>query len=99
MRTPGLTAKSEVFTVGRTYAGVLGPIGFFAMTLRGWKQGAGVEPLLLSALLALVALAAVGYIVGRLAAWTVEDSLKTQIDRELAVGKADAVASGAQRSP
>jgi hypothetical protein len=73
-----------VLTVGRTYAGVLGPIAFLTVALRGWKQGSGVEPSLLSAWLALVAFAALGYVVGRLAAWIVEESVKSRINQELA---------------
>lgn len=70
--------------MGRTYAGVLGPIAFLTMAARGWKQGGDVEPVLLSAWLALVAFAALGYVVGRVAAWIVEDSVKTRINWELA---------------
>ena len=86
--------------MGRTYAGVLGPIAFLTMAVRGWKQGSEVEPALLSAWLALVTFAALGYVIGRLAGWIVEESVKSRIDQELAAQEALAqTAGGSAKSP
>jgi hypothetical protein len=85
--------------MGRTYAGVLGPIAFLTVTVRGLKQGGGVEPVLLAAWLALVAFAALGYVVGRLAGWMVEQSVMSRIDQELTAREAEAQAAAASKSP
>jgi hypothetical protein len=57
----------------------------FALALvRGWKNGTPGETALLTAWLGLVAMAGVGYLIGRLAQWIVEDSVRTRILLDLA---------------
>lgn len=74
--------------MGRVYAGILGPLAFLAVAVRGWKNGWPTESSLLSAWLAFVALAAIGYIVGRLAEWIVDESVRTRMLAELAAREA-----------
>ena len=74
--------------MGRVYAGILGPLAFLAVVIRGWKNGWPTESSLLSAWLAFVALAAIGYIVGRLAEWIVDESVRTRMLAELAAREA-----------
>ena len=74
--------------MGRVYAGILGPLAFLSVLVRGWKNGWPTESSLLSAWLAFVALAAIGYIVGRLAEWIVDESVRTRMLAELAAREA-----------
>ena len=70
--------------MGRIYAGVLGPVAFLTVLIRGWKDGADSDAALLAAWLGLVVMASVGYVAGRLAQGIVEDSVRTRIAQELA---------------
>jgi hypothetical protein len=74
--------------VGRTYAGILGPLAFFAVLARGLKGGWPMESSLLSAWLALVSMALVGYVLGRFAQWIVDDSVRIRMREELAAREA-----------
>lgn len=74
--------------MGRTYAGILGPLAFLAVLIRGWRSGWPYEGLLLSAWLSFVAMAAIGYLVGRLAEWIVDESVQSRIVAELAAREA-----------
>jgi hypothetical protein len=56
--------------------------------VRGWKNGWPTESSLLSAWLAFVALAAIGYIVGRLAEGIVDESVRSRMLAELAAQEA-----------
>lgn len=70
--------------MGRNYAGVLGLLAFFTTLARGLTQGANAEGTLLIACLALLIFAVVGYVIGSLAAWNVEQSIRAQLADEVA---------------
>ena len=74
--------------MGRIYAGVLGPLAFLTVVARGLLNGASAQRVLLDAWLFLWIFAAVGYVVGRLAAWVVEDSVRSRLSAELAAQEA-----------
>ena len=66
------------------YAGVLGLLAFVTVVARGVVHSAGTQATLLQASLALMMMGAVGYVIGRLAEWIVEDSVRTTLAAELA---------------
>ena len=74
--------------MGRNYAGVLGPLAFLAVLIRGWRMSADVETTLLTAWLALLAFAAVGWMAGRLADWMTVEAVRTKVSAELAAQQA-----------
>jgi hypothetical protein len=61
--------------MGRSYAGILGPIAFATVIVRGLLAGADVIATLKTATAALFLFAAVGYVAGRIAAGIVRDSV------------------------
>ncbi len=69
--------------MGGSYAGILGPIAFLTALARGWLNAESVEAILLVAWLNLLVFAAVGYVIGRIAGWIVEDSVRAEITAEL----------------
>lgn len=68
--------------MGRVYAGVLGPIAFLTVLARGAMAG-GFETTLITAVACLFAFGAVGAVVGRLAGWIVDESVRTRFGAEL----------------
>ena len=76
--------------MGRTYAGIMGTLGFFTVTSRAVLHNAGAEQSLLTAVLAMFGLAGVGYVLGSIAQSTVEESVRTQIAGELVAQEAAA---------
>jgi len=75
--------------VGRIYAGVLGPLAFTTVTLRGVIGGADPKNLLVAAWLFLILFAAAGYVVGRLADWIIEDAVRSRLATELSPPEAE----------
>ena len=75
--------------MGRKYAGVLGFLAFLTVVGRGLIKGGSLESTLQIAILMMFALAIVGYIVGELAAWVVEESVRSQLASELAEHSAE----------
>ena len=69
--------------VSRTYAGILGVIAFLTVLVRGLIDGGNVETTMQTAVMSLLAMALVGAVVGRLAAWFIEDSVRWQVQCEL----------------
>jgi hypothetical protein len=69
--------------VGRTYAGVLGYLAWVVVVLRGVKEGGAIESVMTTAVVWMIGLAVVGAIVGRLAAWTVSESVRRQLADEI----------------
>jgi hypothetical protein len=74
--------------VGRAYAGIMGPLAFAAVLLRGLGRGWPMESTLLSAWLALVTMAAVGLVAGRLAKGIVDESVRGRMMDEMAAREA-----------
>jgi len=70
------------FAVGRSYAGVLGCLAFLTCIARGLLAASDIQNTLLKATIGLFAFAIVGYIAGRLAAWIVNDSVRSRIAAE-----------------
>ena len=86
--------------MARIYAGILGPLAFLASLARGMMHGGGTETVIRTAWYCLLAFAAAGYVVGRLAEWTIEDSLSSRLAAELAARQAARAAdSGAASEP
>jgi hypothetical protein len=69
--------------MGSSYAGILGPIAFVSMLARGIVGGSSTDSVLLSSTVCLIAFAAIGYVIGRLADQTVLESVKQRFDREI----------------
>jgi hypothetical protein len=69
--------------VGRHYAGILGPLAFFTIAVRGLMQGAGVQSTLLWAAIQLFLFAFIGYVVGQLADWVVFESVRDKVAAEI----------------
>lgn len=79
--------------MGRAYAGILGPLAFVAVLVRGFRHGGAAESILLAAWLGLVAMALVGLVAGRLANGIVEESVRGKMMEELAAREAARQAS------
>ena len=73
--------------MGRSYAGILGPIAFCSVLVQGFFNGAVTESILFRAWMGLVVFAAIGYVSGRLAGWIVEDSVRARVTAEVAADK------------
>ena len=70
--------------MGRTYGGILGLLAFTTILFRGGIDGAGVAGTIQLACFGLLLWALIGCVLGRLAAWTVEESLRAQWHAEVA---------------
>jgi hypothetical protein len=70
--------------MGRRYAGILGLLAFATVLCHDAMHGGGAETTLLAACGALFVFAAVGAIVGSLAAWIVADAVRSKLVRQLA---------------
>lgn len=69
--------------MGQTYAGILGPIAFLLTVARGLIHGGGAETTLKIACLCLFLFAGVGYLLGRIAEYVVEDSVRARLQIEI----------------
>lgn len=65
--------------MGRTYAGILGPLALAVVVARTLVHGGAIEANLLSAWLALLIFAAIGFFVGQWAEWIVGDSVRSML--------------------
>lgn len=70
--------------MARAFAGTMGYLGMAVTLLRGAVAGAGIEATLSSAIIAMIALAIVGGVVGAIAKRTVDESVRSQLERQLA---------------
>ncbi|MCH2121223.1 MAG: hypothetical protein VX520_04925 [Planctomycetota bacterium] len=81
--------------MGPSYAGILGTLAYVIVILRGVLQGYAVEGTIKLSILLLFVFAAIGYVIGKIAESTIEDSIQVQLQRELeALEKTDEVTSG-----
>ena len=81
--------------MGPSYAGILGTLAYVIVILRGVLQGYAVEGKIKLSILLLFVFAAIGYVIGKIAESTIEDSIQVQLQRELeALEKTDEVTSG-----
>jgi membrane protein implicated in regulation of membrane protease activity len=70
--------------VAHTYAGILGPLALLTSFAHGAIHSHQCESMLLAGWLSLVSFAVVGGVLGWLAERTVEDSVQSQVETELA---------------
>jgi hypothetical protein len=77
-----LVAFAEADGMGRTYAGVLGTLAFTTTVVRGLLHGGGFQSTMTSAMACLVGFAAIGAVIGELAAWIVADSIRSTLASE-----------------
>jgi len=70
--------------VARTYAGILGPLALIASLAHGLIHAAEIDVMLFWAWGSLLVFAPIGYVVGALAGRTVEESVRSAIEVELA---------------
>ena len=81
--------------MGPSYAGILGTLAYVIVILRGVLQGYAVEGTIKLSILLLFVFAAIGYVIGKIAESTIEDSIQVQLQRELeALEKTYEVTSG-----
>lgn len=72
--------------MARIYAGILGPLALLTLLARGLTHGDHAPSILMAAWCGLLVFAPLGYVIGRLAEWLVEDSVRSRISAELAAG-------------
>ena len=70
--------------MARSYAAVMALIGMVVVLLRGLKNGAGVDGTVAAGIGWMCLLGAIGMIIGYIAAQTVDESVRTKIEAELA---------------
>ena len=70
--------------MGRAYAGTLGSLAFACVVARGVVAGSGVEGILATASAALFVFATIGYLVGQLAEFLVNESVRLQFQAAMA---------------
>ena len=69
--------------MGRTYAGILGPLAFTTILARSVINASSVESTMMFATVCLFLFAGIGYFVGHVADSIVLEAVKTNFDREL----------------
>lgn len=85
--------------MGRTYAGILGPLAMVTVVARTLLHGGGVEVTLKCACLCLVLFAIIGWIVGRWAEQIVVEAVRTRLLAELQTSSSQGqVAGGDERT-
>ena len=70
--------------MARTYSAIMALIGMVVVLLRGMKDGAGFDGTIAAGLCWMVLLGTIGMVVGFIAAQTVDESVRTKIEAELA---------------
>jgi len=68
--------------MGGIYGGILSLIAFGSTLVRGLIHGGGAETILQVAIIGLIFFGGIGYLLGRIAEWTVEDSLRSHLRAE-----------------
>jgi hypothetical protein len=74
--------------MSRVYAGILGPLAMAVVICRGWLDSGGVENTLSLATAYLVVFSVVGALIGHLAQITIDESVRSTLEQQLAAGKA-----------
>jgi hypothetical protein len=70
--------------VARSYAGILGALALLTSLARGFLHGQETDAILFAAWCSLIVFAAVGYVVGGIAARTVDESMVASMQSQLA---------------
>ena len=66
--------------MGRAYAGVMGPLAFLTMLVRCLLKSVSVQATITQAVFCLFAFAAIGCVIGQLAGWIVDESVRAAGD-------------------
>ena len=70
--------------MGRAYAGVMGPLAFLTVVVRCLLRSVSVETTIWQAVAGLFLFAAIGGLIGQLAGWIVDDSVRGRLAEEIA---------------
>ena len=70
--------------MGRAYAGVMGPLAFLTVLVRCLLRSVSVETMVWQAIAGLFLFAAIGGLIGQLAGWIVDDSVRGRLAEEIA---------------
>lgn len=73
----------EGFLMARAYAGVLGSLAMGVTFARGAILGASIEGTAQTAVIAMLALALVGLVVGQIAEATVDEAVRQRLQKQL----------------
>ena len=73
--------------MARNYAGFLGLVAFMATVAQGIIHGTGIQSTLFHAWLSLLVFVIIGYVLGAIAAWVVDDAIGSRVNAELAVAR------------
>ncbi|HRX83371.1 MAG TPA: hypothetical protein P5307_30110 [Pirellulaceae bacterium] len=74
--------------MGRTYAGILGPLAFTTILARSMFDTSSVESTMMLATICLFLFAGIGFLVGQVADSIVLEAVKANFDKELQVREA-----------
>ncbi len=74
--------------MSRVYAGILGSLAMAVVICRGWLGSGGVDGTLWLATIYLVVFSVVGALIGHLAQTTIDESVRSKLEQQLA-GKAE----------
>ena len=74
-------------TLAHTYAGILGPLGMTAAIARCVVHGVSAEEVVVTAWICLAVFASIGAMVGALAEWTVEQSVRATVSDEVSAAE------------
>ena len=77
-----------VCLVARVYAGILGPLAMVTAIAHGLVHRSGTESTLWTAWLSLWTFALLGFVLGSLGGWMVEQSVRARIAAEIAAEEA-----------
>ncbi len=77
--------------MGRAYAGVLGPLAFLTVLVRSLLRSVAVETTVWQAVAAMFVFAAIGALIGQIAGWIVDDSVRGRLAAEIAAHAKNAV--------
>jgi hypothetical protein len=72
--------------MGRVYAGILGTLAMAVVICRGALESGGVENTLSLAIVYLVLFSLVGALIGQIAQATVDESVRSKLEQQLAAG-------------
>lgn len=70
--------------MARDFAGYLGSLGMIVALLRGAVHGGGIDGTILQGVACLASFAVVGAVIGAIAESVVDESVKTQLEKQLA---------------
>ncbi|TWT65404.1 hypothetical protein Pla123a_48720 [Posidoniimonas polymericola] len=70
--------------MARDFAGYLGSLGMIVALMRGAMHGGGIDGTILQAVASLASFAVVGAVIGAIAETVVDESVRTQLEKQLA---------------